>query len=97
MANTKKSTKRAVQTKKRQTRNNITRSSTKTAVKSMIDMVKSKDTAQVKEAYTKAIKALSKAASKGAIPQGRAARKISRLTHFLKANLPAALNVVTKK
>ncbi len=97
MANTKKSTKRAGQTKKRQTRNNITRSSTKTAVKSMIDLFKTKDTAQVKEAYTKAIKALGKAASKGAIPKGRAARKISRLTHFLKANLPAALNVVTKK
>ena len=97
MANTKKSTKRAAQTKKRQARNNTTRSSTKTAVKAMMDLVKTKDTARVKQAYTKAIKALGKAASKGAIPQGRASRKISRLTHFLKASLPAALNVVTKK
>jgi small subunit ribosomal protein S20 len=97
MANTRKSTKRAAQAKKRQTRNTIVRSSTKTAVKRMVDLVKTKDTAQVKEAYTKAIQALSKAASKGAIPQGRASRKISRLTHFLKANLPAALSVVAAK
>lgn len=97
MANTRKSTKRAAQTRKRQTRNNITRSSTRTAVKTMMDLVKTKDTAKVKEAYTKAIQALSKAASKGAIPQGRASRKISRLTHFLKSNLPAALNVVASK
>ena len=97
MANTRKSTKRAGQAKKRQARNNITRSSTKTAVKQMMDLVKSKDSAKVKEAYTKAIKALSKAASKGAIPQGRASRKISRLTHFLKANLPTALNTGSSK
>ena len=91
MANTRKSTKRAGQTKKRQARNNIVRSSTRSAVKQMMDLVKSKDAAKVKDAYTKAIKALGKAASKGAIPQGRASRKISRLTHFLKSNLPAAL------
>ncbi|MEN9723632.1 MAG: Ribosomal protein [Pseudomonadota bacterium] len=97
MANTRKSTKRAGQTKKRQERNNIVRSSTKTAVKQMLDLVKSKDAAQVKAAYTKAIKALGKAASKGAIPQGRASRKISRLTHFLKANLPAALTAGSSK
>ena len=97
MANTRKSTKRAGQTKKRQARNIITRSSTRTAVKAMMDLVKTQDTAKVKEAYSKAVKALSKAASKGAIPQGRAARKISRLTHFLKANLPSALNVVASK
>ena len=97
MANTRKSTKRAGQTKKRQARNNIVRSSTKTAVKQMVDLVKSKDTAKVKDAYMKAIKALSKAASKGAIPQGRASRKISRLTHFLKANLPSALGSAANK
>lgn len=91
MANTRKSTKRAGQAKKRQARNNIVRNSTKTAVKQMMDLVKSKDATKVKEAYAKAVKALGKAASKGAIPQGRASRKISRLTHFLKSNLPAAI------
>lgn len=91
MANTRKSTKRANQAKKRQSRNTIVRSSTRSAVKQVIDLVKAKEPLKVKEAYAKAIKSLSKAASKGAIPKGRASRKISRLTQFLKSNLPAAL------
>ena len=97
MANTRKSTKRAHQAKKRQDRNTTVRSSTRSAVKQVIDLVTSKEPAKVKEAYTKAIKALSKAASKGAIPKGRAARKISRLTQFLKSNLPASLTSGTSK
>lgn len=97
MANTRKSTKRAGLAKKRQARNTIIRSSTRTTVKQVLDLMKAKDAAQVKEAYTKAIKALSKAASKGAIPAGRASRKISRLTHFLKKNLPAALTTGSSK
>jgi small subunit ribosomal protein S20 len=96
MANTRKSTKRAGQAKVRQARNTIVRSSTRSAVKAVVDALKTKDSAKVKEAYTQAIKALSKAATKGAIPKGRAARKISRLTLFLKKSLPAAINAKTK-
>ena len=92
MANTRTSAKRARQADKRQSRNQIVRSATKTAVKNAVDVLKSKDVAKAKEAYTAAIKALSKAASKGSIPAGRAARKISRLTLFIKKNLPQALS-----
>jgi small subunit ribosomal protein S20 len=96
MANTRKSTKRAVQAKARQERNTMVRSSTRTAVKAVVEAIKTKDSAKVKEAYTQAIKALSKAASKGAIPKGRASRKIGRLTHFLKKTVPAAVGGKTK-
>ena len=91
MANTKQSAKRARLEKKRKVRNTTVRSATKSAVKSAIDAVKSLDLAQVKEAYAKAIKTLSKAASKGALPKGRASRKISRLTLLLKKTKPEAL------
>lgn len=84
MANTRQSAKRATQAKKRQTQNTIVRSATKSAVKSAITAIQKLDVAKAKEAYMDAVKALSKAASKGAIPKGRAARKISRLTLFVK-------------
>ena len=80
MANTRKATKRAKQAVKRQDRNTIIRSSTRTALKNALVAIKGKDTAKAKDAYKEAVRALSKAASKGAIPKGRAARKISRLT-----------------
>jgi small subunit ribosomal protein S20 len=81
MANTRKSTKRAGQAKKRQTRNILVRSATRSVLKSAVDAVAKKD-GGAKDAYMAAVKALSKAASKGAIPKGRAARKISRLTRM---------------
>jgi len=96
MANTRKSTKRAVQAKARQERNTMVRSATRSAVKAVLEAIKTKDTAKVKEAYNGAIKALSKAASKGAIPKGRASRKIGRLTHFLKKTAPAAVGGKSK-
>ena len=92
MANTKSSTKRARQAKDRQARNTIVKSMTKTALKDALTAIQSKDVAKVKEAYKAAIRAVSKAASKGALPQGRASRKISRLTHFIKKTVPAALS-----
>jgi small subunit ribosomal protein S20 len=97
MANTKQSAKRAKQENKRNVRNTKVRSKTKTAVKTAIDAVKSLDVAQVKDAYAKAIKTLSKAASKGVIPKGRAARKISRLTLLLKKSKPEALSTKAAK
>lgn len=91
MANTRSSGKRATQAVKRQDRNTIVRSATRTALRDALTALQTKDVAKAKEAYAAAIKALSKAASKGGIPKGRASRKISRLTHLAKKVLPAAL------
>lgn len=92
MANTRTAAKRARQAVRRQERNIIVRSGTRTALRAALDAIKSKDVAKTKEAYTQAIRTLSKAASKGAIPQGRAARKISRLTLLIKKTVPTALS-----
>jgi small subunit ribosomal protein S20 len=89
MANTRKSAKRAIQAKTRQARNQTVRSATRTAVRTALDAIKTQDVTKAQEAYKSAVKALSKAASKGALPKGRAARKVSRLTHFVKKALPA--------
>ena len=96
MANTKTATKRARQAKRRQAQNQTVRSSTRTALRNALDTIKSKNTAEAKDAYIKAVKALSKAASKGAIPKGRASRKISRLTLLAQKALPAALGTAAK-
>ena len=88
MANTRTATKRARQALKRQDRNQIIRSATRSALRNAIAAVKTKDPAKLKEAYQSAVKALSKAASKGAIPHGRAARKTSRLTLLVKKTIP---------
>jgi small subunit ribosomal protein S20 len=92
MANTRSSGKRARQADKRQERNIIIRSATKSALRDAMAAIQTKDVAKAKEAYMAAVKALSKAASKGGIPKGRAARKISRLTLFAKKALPQALS-----
>lgn len=84
MANTRKSTKRAKQAVKRQSRNQSIRSTARSAIRSAVEAIKTADAAKAKEAYLTAVKGLSKAASKGAIPRTRAARKISRLTHLAK-------------
>jgi small subunit ribosomal protein S20 len=91
MANTRKSEKRARQAAGRQTRNTIVRSATRSALRAALDAIKNKDAAKAKEAYLGAVKALSKAASKGAIPAGRASRKVSRLTQLAKKALPSIL------
>ena len=96
MANTRQSTKRARQTTRRKSRNQIIRTTTKTSIKRVLEVFsdaikKNENLDLAKAAYTQAVKALSKAASKGAIPAGRAARKISRLTHFIKKTLPNIL------
>lgn len=91
MANTRQSGKRAGQAKKREAQNIVTRSATKTAVRKAVESI-SKKTAESAESYILAIKALSKAASKGGIPKARAARKISRLTKLAKKVNPSALN-----
>lgn len=96
MANTRKSTKRAKQAQVRTDRNQGIRSGTKTALKKAIEALKAKDLNKAKEAYALAVKTLAKAASKGALPKGRAARKISRLTLLAKKTIPAVLAAATK-
>ncbi len=95
MANTRTSSKRARQNVKHYERNKIIRTSTKTAIKDMLELVGSKeaDLKKVQETFLGAIKALGKAASKGAIPKKRASRKISRITALLKKLKPEALAV----
>lgn len=91
MANTRQSAKRARQTIKKQERNTKVKSQTRTAIKGALEAIQKKDATLVKDAYTKAIKALSKAASKGVIPKTRASRKISRLTLFVRKHIPEGL------
>ena len=93
MANKKQSAKRAKQATTRTTRNEALKSATKSAVKKAIEAVQSKDMGKAKEAYMMAVKALSKAASKGSIPKARASRKISRLTLLARKILPDALPI----
>jgi small subunit ribosomal protein S20 len=91
MANTRKSAKRARQNVKRNGTNQVVRASTRSTLRLAAAAILAKDVAKAKETYAAAIKALSKAASKGALPRRRAARKISRLTLLLKKSLPDAL------
>ncbi len=93
MANKRQSAKRAIQETKRQIRNTTVKSATKSAVKKAIEAVTTKDMSKAKEAYMLAVKALSKAASKGTIPKTRASRKIGRLTLLAKRMFPDALPV----
>jgi small subunit ribosomal protein S20 len=95
MANKRQAGKRAKQAIKRETRNTSVTSATKSAVKKAVEAVQSKDMGKAKEAYMLAVKALSKAASKGSIPKTRASRKISRLTLLAKKMLPDALPIKT--
>ncbi len=91
MANKRQAVKRAKQSLVRKSRNDSVKSATKTAVKKAVEAVQTKDLGKAKEAYLLAIKALSKAASKGTIPKARASRKISRLTILAKKIIPDAL------
>lgn len=91
MANTRQSTKRAAQADARTERNQMTRNQTRSAVRALMAALQKKDTAAVKTTYAAAVRALSKAASKGAVPKTRAARKVSRLTLLVKRTLPKAL------
>jgi len=91
MANTRQSAKRARQADKRAAHNVIVRTVTKTVIRKAVAAIASKDAAKAKEAYVLAVKALSKAGSKGSIPKQRAARKISRLTLLLKKTIPGAI------
>jgi small subunit ribosomal protein S20 len=68
--------KRQRQNVRRRARNRAVMSSLRTAVKNV-------KTARSKEALTKAIPEIDKAANKGVIPKARASRMVSRLTRFV--------------
>jgi small subunit ribosomal protein S20 len=88
MANTRTSAKRARQADRRNARNQVVRSATRSAVRGAMDAITAKDAKVSKEAFQAAIRALMKAASKGAIPKGRASRKIGRLTRLAQRTVP---------
>jgi small subunit ribosomal protein S20 len=91
MANTRQSGKRARQNVKSQTKNIRNRSIAKSSLKKAFEAVTAegnKDLKAVKDAYMAAVKTVTKAASKGALPKTRAARKISRMTQFIKKKFP---------
>jgi len=92
MPNTRGALKRTKQAEKRRDRNRVVRSSTRTAIKNAVEAIDSKDAEKAKPAYEFAVKSLAKAASKGAFPRTRVARKISRLTMLAKKAFPEALN-----
>jgi len=95
MPNTRQAAKRVRQSLKKQDRNQVVKSTTKTAVRKALTAISQKgETAQT--AYREAIRALSKAASKGVIAKGKAARKISRLTLMAKKVHPEAVQPSNK-
>lgn len=79
MANTRSAEKRNRQAQKRRVRNAAVRSTVKTAVKDARDAITAKEPAKVKDAVGTAVRALSKAASKGVLHKRTASRRISRL------------------
>lgn len=92
MPNTRGALKRVRQSTKKHARNNEHRSAARTALKKAIRAIAAKDLEAAKTLYPAAVKSMSKAASKGALPEGRVSRKISRLTLMAKKTLPEALN-----
>ena len=95
MANTRQSAKRVRLENKRKIANRAQLSSLRTTIKTAVDAIQKaaadKDVAKGKAAYMAAVKSLSRAGGRGTVPANRAARKTSRLTHFVKRTLPEVL------
>ncbi len=89
MANTQSSEKRNRQAQKHRARNQHVMSSLRTQVRKLREAVAKGDAAKTKEELTAAVKAISKAASKGVIHKAQASRRISRLTRSANAPAPA--------
>ncbi|MCL2665606.1 MAG: 30S ribosomal protein S20 [Defluviitaleaceae bacterium] len=83
MANTQSAKKRIGKTAKRQLRNKMIKSSTKTAIKKVAAAVSSGDKDAVRTAYFKAVSAIDKASAKGVFHKNNAARKVSNLTKLI--------------
>ncbi len=80
MATHKSAEKRSRQAVKLRERNNAVKSSIKTGVKTVVELVETKDSAAAVAALARTIPAIAKAAAKGAFHKKTASRKISRLT-----------------
>ncbi len=85
MANHPSAEKRNRQREKRTARNRGIKSAVRTQVKSVRTAIASKDPKAAKEALEQATVALSRAASKGAVPKKTASRKVSRLAKAVHA------------
>jgi small subunit ribosomal protein S20 len=85
LATHKSAEKRTRQTVKRRECNNAVKSSVKTRVKSVLEVVGTKDKEAAKAVLAKTIPAIAKAATKGAFHKKTASRKISRLTKRVNA------------
>ena len=80
MANTRSAEKQNRQAHKHRARNAHVLSTLRTSVRKFREAVASGDAAKTKEELTHAVRQIAKAASKGVIHKGQAARRISRLS-----------------
>lgn len=80
MANTRSAEKQNRQAQKHRARNAHVLSSLRTSVRKFREAAAAGDAAKIKEGLTQAVKQIAKAASKGVIHKGQAARRISRLS-----------------
>ncbi len=80
MANTRSAEKQNRQAQKHRARNAHVLSTLRTSVRKFREAVASGDAAKTKEELTQAVRQIAKAASKGVIHKGQAARRISRLS-----------------
>ena len=83
MANHKSALKRHKQSLQRAGRNRAARTRVKNAIKQVRAAIQNNEQGQASEALSSATSVLAKAAGKGALHWKKAARKISRLAHFL--------------
>ena len=87
MATHKSAIKRHRQSLTRKAKNKAVKTRMKTAVKSLLQAIESKETAQIPVKLKQATSTIAKTESKGILKKNTAARKISRLTK--KANIAA--------
>ena len=80
MANTQSAEKRNRQSQKRRARNQHVMSTLRSQVRKLREAVATGDAAKTKEELVAAVKAISKAASKGVIHKAQASRRIARLS-----------------
>lgn len=85
MANTRSAAKRMRQSEKRRLRNAGIRSGVRTAVKSVRSAIESGSVDQARVQWSRTIKVLDKAATKGVVHKKAVARRKSRLTRQLNA------------
>lgn len=86
MANIKSAEKRVLTSQKAHDRNVAQRSAVKTARRKVLDAVARKDFEAARTLLREAESIIAKACQKGVIKKNAAARRVSRLTHFVVTN-----------